>query len=139
MKIANQLVQPIHVFYGGANLFKADTTSKLGRMAAKALETYAANESDWSVAFGLQPEIVGEVRERVLARLETCPVEDLRIDFEDGYGIRRLRKMGCDALRREYAKRESEHFAVLWYSRRRFSDRHSHAPRALSSLSNSTI
>lgn len=34
---------PVHVVYGGAHLFKANTTRKLGEIALKSLETYAPN------------------------------------------------------------------------------------------------
>jgi citrate lyase beta subunit len=37
---------------------------------------------------GLTPEMAAEVRPLVLAKLAAEPIEDLRIDFEDGYGIR---------------------------------------------------
>src|SRR5229473_8343897 len=33
--------QPVHVVYGGAHLFKADTCRKLGRIAERALADYA--------------------------------------------------------------------------------------------------
>ena len=33
--------QPVHVVYGGAQLFKADTTRKLGRLAERILAEYA--------------------------------------------------------------------------------------------------
>lgn len=92
-------VQPIHVVYGGANLFTAETVPKLGRMAIKSLETYAPNEADWAAAFNIRPHIVGEVRERVLARLQTRAVEDFRVDFEDGYGIRPDAEEDNDAQR----------------------------------------
>jgi len=34
--------QPVHTVYGGAHLFKADTASKLGGIALRALDAYAA-------------------------------------------------------------------------------------------------
>ena len=33
--------QPVHTFYGGAHLFKADTAPRLGAMAIAALDEYA--------------------------------------------------------------------------------------------------
>src|SRR6476469_6663116 len=35
--------QPVHTVYGGANLFKSDTTNKMGEIALKSLQTYAPN------------------------------------------------------------------------------------------------
>ncbi|UEG48714.1 phosphoenolpyruvate kinase [Ferruginibacter lapsinanis] len=35
--------QPVHTIYGGANLFKSDTTDKIGEIALKNLLTYAPN------------------------------------------------------------------------------------------------
>jgi len=35
--------QPVHTVYGGANLFKSDTTVKMGETALKSLQTYAPN------------------------------------------------------------------------------------------------
>ncbi|OQP52018.1 phosphoenolpyruvate kinase [Niastella yeongjuensis] len=35
--------QPVHTVYGGANLFKADTCTKMGEIALKNLQTYAPN------------------------------------------------------------------------------------------------
>lgn len=36
----------------------------------------------------MEPETARRVWPRLKARLEECPVEDYRIDFEDGYGVR---------------------------------------------------
>src|SRR5476649_2706356 len=33
--------QPVHTVYGGANLFKSDTTVKMGEVALRNLQTYA--------------------------------------------------------------------------------------------------
>lgn len=35
--------QPVHTVYGGANLFKSDTTQKMGEVALRSLQTYAPN------------------------------------------------------------------------------------------------
>ena len=44
---------PVHVVYGGAHLFKAETPHKLGRLALKSLEAYAANFADFARAVWL--------------------------------------------------------------------------------------
>jgi hypothetical protein len=74
--------QPVHVVYGGAHLFKAETAITLGSIALDLLRNYAA---DFSVLEKTLPE---SLYERVVAKLEREPVEDFRIDFEDGYGNR---------------------------------------------------
>lgn len=65
--------QPIHTVYVPAGRAGADTPREWGAQALRALAEH-----------GLPyPE---ELRERVAAKLRTEPIEDLRIDFEDGYG-----------------------------------------------------
>jgi citrate lyase beta subunit len=78
--------QPVHVVYGGGHLFRASTAGKLGKLAAQMVTTYAPDEGSFAVAMGL-PRSAG-LRDRVLRKLELEPVEDYRIDFEDGYGQR---------------------------------------------------
>jgi citrate lyase beta subunit len=80
--------QPVHTVYGGSHLFKSDTTKKLGDLALKALAQYAANASAFAEAIGIDPGIAGTVYSRVQEKLKREAVEDFRIDFEDGYGIR---------------------------------------------------
>ena len=70
---------PIHVVYGGAHLFRAGISEKLGRLGLHALETHGSPES-----LG----ITAPVWEHVIRKLKSEPVEDYRIDFEDGYGFR---------------------------------------------------
>jgi citrate lyase beta subunit len=87
---ASSLRQPIHVVYGGAHLFKADTASKLAEVARRSLEEYAPDARTLSRALGLAEEdaLAELVRARVLTRLRHEAVEDYRLDFEDGYGHR---------------------------------------------------
>ncbi len=80
--------QPVHTVYGGADLFRADTARRLGDLALRSLEAYAPDPSSLAAAVGLDPELAERVRERVVAKLEAEPVEDFRIDFEDGFGNR---------------------------------------------------
>ncbi len=46
--------QPIHTVYGGANLFKSNTTKVLGDIALRSLLTYAPNFIEFGTAFQLQ-------------------------------------------------------------------------------------
>jgi citrate lyase beta subunit len=80
--------QPVHTFYVPADRFSATTPADLGAEALRLLETHAPDAAAFGEVFGLSPELAPRVRERVAAKLAKEPVEDLRIDFEDGYGTR---------------------------------------------------
>ncbi len=112
--------QPVHTVYGGAHIFKADGSAKLGKVALGSLEQFAPDFVTFARALRLpgwdrlpeQPaEVAALVRQvtadpasartgnapawlahavysRVVAKLAKEPVEDFRIDFEDGYGSR---------------------------------------------------
>jgi len=79
--------QPVHVVYGGGHLFRAETAAKLGEVARRALAAYAPDPASLDRALGLGP-LAAAVHQLVVAKLEREPVEDFRIDFEDGYGTR---------------------------------------------------
>ncbi|GIF70343.1 aldolase [Asanoa ishikariensis] len=68
--------QPVHTVYVPADKFGPSVVSAWGSAALAALDASSA------LPF---PE---ELRDRVVAKLAREPVEDLRIDFEDGYGDR---------------------------------------------------
>lgn len=89
-KSKHRFRQPIHVMYGGAHLFSEKTFEKIAAMAKQAFD-YAAidhkalksiSNEDWSESFS------AEVYSRIQQKLATSPVEDYRVDFEDGYGVR---------------------------------------------------
>ena len=80
--------QPVHVVYGGAHLFKSDTTRKLGTLAERALAEYAPDAATLTEALGIRNDLAETVYSRVVEKLRREPVEDYRIDFEDGFGIR---------------------------------------------------
>ena len=81
--------QPVHTVYGGAQLFKADTPARLGTLALQLIRTYTPDASAFAECLGLPSgELANSVFERTVAKLEREPVEDFRIDFEDGYGYR---------------------------------------------------
>ncbi len=91
--------QPVHTVYGGAHLFTADTAPKLGELARRMFETYAPDAAALAAAVGLHPARAGEVHERVAQKLAAEPVEDFRVDFEDGYGNRPDAEEDGDAAR----------------------------------------
>src|SRR5260370_33130972 len=80
--------QPVHTVYGGAQLFKSDTTKKLGELALKAMSPYAPNPTSFAEGIGIDLALADRVHARVQEKLKREAVEDFRIDFEDGYGIR---------------------------------------------------
>jgi citrate lyase beta subunit len=81
--------QPVHTVYGGAHLFKSNSAGKLGRAALAVLDEHAPDAAAFAQALGLEPEAFAAlVRARVVEKLRREPVEDFRIDFEDGYGHR---------------------------------------------------
>jgi citrate lyase beta subunit len=80
--------QPVHTVYGGAHLFTADLAQKLGARALQTLEEYAATPAALAHAAGLRPDLADSVYTRVVDKLQREPVEDFRIDFEDGFGSR---------------------------------------------------
>lgn len=111
---------PVHVVYGGADRFSADTPKKLGSIALDSINRFAPNLVEFALALRLPgserlpvgPSDVSELEEQLSAapdrleignysawfawnvfrktidKLKREPVEDLRIDFEDGYGFR---------------------------------------------------
>ncbi len=130
--------QAVHTVYGGAQIFKAETASRLGELARRSLEESAPDFASFAKALKFpgserlpddpdqlerlseklqhyedeirksDPEIwlAWTVYQRVQAKLDKEPVEDFRIDFEDGYGNRPDEEEDKDAVRnaKEVAK-----------------------------------
>ena len=81
--------QPVHTVYGGAHLFRADTARRLGDIALRAVEDYAPDAATLADALGISDGALGmRVFDRVVDKLRREPVEDFRLDYEDGYGTR---------------------------------------------------
>lgn len=110
--------QPVHTVYGGAQLFDAETPRQLGPLALASMDAYApdpiafARATDMPGAAALaahEPQALRDayerspdalrsrdpiaeravrVYDRVRAKLAHEPVEDYRIDFEDGFGAK---------------------------------------------------
>lgn len=83
--------QPVHTVYGGAHLFRANTAQKFGALALSALDEHAPDASTFAQALGFataDAALAAQIRARVADKLQREPVEDYRLDFEDGYGIR---------------------------------------------------
>jgi len=80
--------QPVHTVYGGAQLFRADTAQKLGSIARAALTEHAPDAQSFARVLGIDASLAEGVYARVQDKLTREPVEDFRLDFEDGYGNR---------------------------------------------------
>ncbi|WP_131742829.1 DUF6986 family protein [Actinomadura roseirufa] len=80
--------QPVHTVYVPADRFSRSTPADFGAEALRLLNVHTPGAGSFGGAFGLDPEIAGLVRERVAAKLAGEPVEDVRIDFGEGYGTR---------------------------------------------------
>ena len=79
-----------HVMYGGAHLFSENTFSKISQMAADAMKFAAADGRTLKTLVGADwtNEFADELFIRVTRKISVEPLEDYRIDFEDGYGVR---------------------------------------------------
>ena len=80
--------QPVHTVYGGAHLFAPDTTTKLGAIALRTLREHAPDAATLAQVLAMDGSLSARIYPRVVAKLEREPVEDYRIDFEDGFGTR---------------------------------------------------
>jgi citrate lyase beta subunit len=81
--------QPVHTVYGGAQLFAADAIPKLGGLALQSLDRYALTPDELGAALGISEHpALATIHQRLREKLVGEPIEDYRIDFEDGYGNR---------------------------------------------------
>ncbi|MEE1927258.1 aldolase [Streptomyces sp. TRM 70351] len=80
--------QPVHTVYVPGDVFGADTVRSWGDAALALLDQHAPDADAFGAVLGLEGGLAAAVHERVRAKLLREPVEDLRIDFEDGYGNR---------------------------------------------------
>jgi citrate lyase beta subunit len=78
--------QPVHTAYVPADRFTAHTVEEWADAAKKALATHGGDHAELADALALPVELLEAVLPGVLGKLDREPVEDLRIDFEDGYG-----------------------------------------------------
>ncbi|HEY8072492.1 MAG TPA: aldolase/citrate lyase family protein [Labilithrix sp.] len=103
--------RPVHVVYGGAHLFTAETHAKLGKIALASMETHAKDARAFAALVGLADATrADDLVTRVKKKLEREPVEAYCIDFEDGYGPRPDEEEDADAVRTaaELAKMRDE-------------------------------
>jgi hypothetical protein len=81
--------QAVHTVFGGAHLFRAAVVERFRALALQSLDEFAPDAVTLASVFGFAS---GAHAELVFARLREKlirePIEDYRIDFEDGYGVR---------------------------------------------------
>ncbi|HUN64715.1 MAG TPA: phosphoenolpyruvate kinase [Bacteroidota bacterium] len=93
--------RPVHTMYGGAHLFSAEISARAGAAALDTLRLYAPD----AVSFARLTGISGPRKHlellygRVVEKLRREPVEDYRIDFEDGFGVRSDEEEDAEAER----------------------------------------
>lgn len=79
--------QPVHTVYIPADRFTPDLARQWGAQALAAVADAGGMDS-LAAHIGVDPSLISRVSERVEAKLLAEPIEDLRLDFEDGYGDR---------------------------------------------------
>lgn len=80
--------QPVHTVYVPADRFSAGTVREWGAEALRLLDAFAPDAESLAAATGFDAAEVADVYPAVRAKLEREPIEDLRVDLEDGYGLR---------------------------------------------------
>ncbi|MFF2272340.1 DUF6986 family protein [Agromyces sp. NPDC058136] len=90
--------QPVHTVYVPADRYTPELSTMWGRAALAAVEEAGGLEAI-AASVGLDSGIAAAVVPRVRDKLEREPIEDLRIDFEDGYGDRGDDVEDADAVR----------------------------------------
>jgi hypothetical protein len=80
--------QPVHTVYVPADKVSDALSQEWGAAAEESLRLHAPDAAAMATATGLDRNAVADVWPLVLAKLDREPVEDLRVDLEDGYGNR---------------------------------------------------
>ncbi|WP_446665695.1 DUF6986 family protein [Flexivirga sp. B27] len=79
---------PVHTVYLPADRCSAADVQAFATTARELLAAYAPHPADLARATGEPVDEVAAVYDRLTDKLERDPIEDLRADFEDGYGVR---------------------------------------------------
>jgi hypothetical protein len=80
--------QPMHTVYLPADRFHSGAAAEWGNAAAELLNAHAADTEALADIVSISEDLARQIYPRVIAKLAAEPIEDLRIDFEDGYGPR---------------------------------------------------
>jgi citrate lyase beta subunit len=89
--------QPVHTVYVPADRFTPRLAAEWGAQALATAEAHGGLEK-LGALLGQDAELAAAVASRVQAKLESEPIEDLRLDFEDGYGDRGDEAEDADAV-----------------------------------------
>ncbi|MFL5582511.1 MAG: DUF6986 family protein [Gemmatimonadaceae bacterium] len=82
------MTEASQALYVGADRFDAETPARAGAAALAQLAAHAPDDASFGAAMGIADAgLAAAVRGRVIAKLGRLPVEELRVDFEDGYGV----------------------------------------------------
>jgi citrate lyase beta subunit len=78
--------QPVHTVYIPAHRYHPGITRAWGAEALALFDQHAADAEALTEVTGMPVELASQVLPLVRAKLEREPIEDVRIDFEDGFG-----------------------------------------------------
>ena len=90
--------QPVHTVYVPGDRYSAGTVEEWAEAARTTLAQHGRSVMELAEALELRPSLAVEVYDRVRDKLDTEPIEDLRIDFEDGYGNRPDEQEDADTI-----------------------------------------
>lgn len=81
--------QPVHtLMYSASTSFNFRVKEEFGLKASNTLKEYAPNEKIFGEIFQLPTGLAKIIYKKIQQKLRTNPVEDFRVDFEDGFGNR---------------------------------------------------
>ena len=80
--------QPVHTVYLPADQVSLATPAAWAAAARDLLDQHAPDARTLATAAGTDPELTAAVYDRVRWKLAGQPIEDVRADLEDGYGVR---------------------------------------------------
>ncbi|GAA1706733.1 DUF6986 family protein [Nonomuraea bangladeshensis] len=99
--------QPVHTVYVPADRFSATTVDAWRDEALGLVHAHLAGPGELAEVFDVPHAMAAAVHAKLLVKLGREPVEDLRIDFEDGYGVR------PDAVEDGHVEQAAEAVAAL--------------------------
>ena len=90
--------QPVHTVYVPADRCHPGLAGDWGEQALAALAEHGPSVAELADGLSLTAGLTAQLYDRVRGKLEREPIEDLRIDFEDGYGHRSDGEEDADAV-----------------------------------------
>ncbi|MBA3338180.1 MAG: aldolase [Geodermatophilaceae bacterium] len=77
--------QPVHTVYVPADRVVSGLADAWGALALQAVDEHAPDAYTMADVLGMDPRLLADVWDLVLDKLRREPIEDLRVDAEDGY------------------------------------------------------